>query len=38
MPDKISENIRQEMEKLVEALNDHGYRYYVLDSPVVSAE
>ncbi len=36
MPDKIPENIRQEMEKLVEVLNDHGYRYYVLDSPVIS--
>ena len=38
MPDKIPENIKQEMEKLVKVLNDHGYRYYVLDSPVISDE
>ena len=36
MPDKISHTIKQEITKLVKELNYHGYRYYVLDSPVIS--
>ncbi|HDZ01868.1 MAG TPA: NAD-dependent DNA ligase LigA [Nitrospirae bacterium] len=35
---KIPENIRHEIEKLVKDLNYHCYRYYVLDSPVISDE
>lgn len=38
MQDKIHDNIKQEIEKLVEELNYHCYRYYVLDSPVISDE
>jgi DNA ligase (NAD+) len=38
MPEKIPENIKQEIEKLVKDLNYHCYRYYVLDSPVISDE
>ncbi|MBA4348787.1 MAG: DNA ligase (NAD(+)) LigA [Thermodesulfovibrio sp.] len=38
MSDKISEGIKKEIEKLVKELNYHCYRYYVLDSPVVSDE
>jgi DNA ligase (NAD+) len=34
--DKIPEEIRKEIEKLVSDLNDHSYRYYVLDAPVIS--
>ncbi len=33
---KIPENIEQEIKKLVKDLNYHCYRYYVLDSPVIS--
>ncbi len=36
MPEKISEDIRNEIEKLVKDLNYHCYRYYVLDSPLIS--
>ncbi|MDP3048889.1 MAG: NAD-dependent DNA ligase LigA [Thermodesulfovibrionales bacterium] len=36
MPDKIPEDIRKKIEKLVKELNYHCYRYYVLDSPVIS--
>lgn len=36
MPDKISEDIKEKIEKLVKELNYHSYRYYVLDSPVMS--
>jgi len=36
MPDKIPHTIKQEMTKLVKELNYHCYRYYVLDSPVIS--
>jgi DNA ligase (NAD+) len=36
MPDKIPHTIQQEMTKLVKELNYHCYRYYVLDSPVIS--
>ncbi|MEW6584430.1 MAG: NAD-dependent DNA ligase LigA [Nitrospirota bacterium] len=35
---KIPEDIKKEIEKLVKELNYHSYRYYVLDSPVVSDE
>lgn len=33
---KIPEKIRREIEGLVKTLNDHCYRYYVLDAPVIS--
>lgn len=36
MPDKISEDIKKKIERLVKELNYHSYRYYVLDSPVMS--
>jgi len=36
MTTKIPENIKDEIEKLVKDLNYHNYRYYVLDSPVIS--
>lgn len=32
----ITEDKKQEITKLVKDLNYHGYRYYVLDSPVIS--
>lgn len=38
MVEKIPEHIKQEIEKLVKELNYHCYRYYVLDSPVISDE
>ncbi len=38
MPEKISEEIRKEIDGLVKDLNYHSYRYYVLDSPVISDE
>src|SRR4030042_577075 len=38
MPEKIPENIKEEIGKLVKDLNYHSYRYYVLDSPVISDE
>ena len=38
MSEKIPENIKQEIEKLVKDLNYHSYRYYVLDAPVLSDE
>lgn len=38
MTEKIPDNIRDEIEKLVKDLNHHNYRYYVLDSPVISDE
>lgn len=36
MPEKIPSEITHEIEKLVKALNYHNYRYYVLDSPIIS--
>src|SRR5208283_2952233 len=36
--DKISSNIKQEVEKIAEEINEHNYRYYVLDAPVISDE
>jgi DNA ligase (NAD+) len=38
MTDKIPDSIKEEIEKLVRELNYHCYRYYVLDSPVISDE
>jgi DNA ligase (NAD+) len=38
MPEKIPEDKKKEIEKLVRELNYHCYRYYVLDSPVISDE
>ncbi len=38
MPEKISEEKKKEIEKLVKELNYHCYRYYVLDLPVISDE
>ncbi|MEW6067449.1 MAG: NAD-dependent DNA ligase LigA [Nitrospirota bacterium] len=38
MTDRIPDNIKQEIKKLVKELNYHCYRYYVLDSPVISDE
>ncbi|OPY69216.1 MAG: DNA ligase [Syntrophorhabdaceae bacterium PtaU1.Bin034] len=34
----VPENIKEEIEALVKDINYHNYRYYVLDSPVVSDE
>lgn len=34
----LTEEIKREIERLVEELNYHSYRYYVLDSPVISDE
>jgi DNA ligase (NAD+) len=36
MSGNISKDIREKIEKLVEDLNYHSYRYYVLDAPVIS--
>ncbi len=38
MPEKIPKDSRKEIEKLVKELNYHCYRYYVMDSPVISDE
>lgn len=38
MPDKISEDVKKKIERLVRELNYHSYRYYVIDSPVISDE
>lgn len=38
MPDTINRDIKQQIEKLVKDLNYHSYRYYVLDSPLISDE
>lgn len=35
---KTQKNIRHEIEELVKDLNEHCYRYHVLDSPVISDE
>lgn len=35
---QIPEDIKKEIEKLVKEINYHNYRYYVLDSPVISDE
>ncbi len=36
--EKSPKSIKHEIEKLVKDLNYHCYRYYVLDSPVMSDE
>ncbi|MDA8238796.1 MAG: NAD-dependent DNA ligase LigA [Nitrospiraceae bacterium] len=36
MTENIPDNIKKEIEELVKDLNYHSYRYYVLDSPVIS--
>jgi DNA ligase (NAD+) len=33
---KITANIKKEIEKLIKDINEHNYRYYVLDAPVIS--
>src|SRR3972149_2546753 len=38
MSEKISEKIEKEIKQLVKDINYHNYRYYVLDSPVISDE
>lgn len=38
MKEKLPDDIRSEIEELVKELNYHCYRYYVLDSPVISDE
>jgi DNA ligase (NAD+) len=35
---EVPKNIKHEIEKLVKELNFHCYRYYILDSPVISDE
>jgi DNA ligase (NAD+) len=35
---EVPKNMKQEIEKLIKDLNYHCYRYYVLDSPVISDE
>lgn len=35
---EISDEIKREIERLVKEVNYHNYRYYVLDSPVISDE
>jgi len=36
--DKIPSDIKKEIEKLVKAINEHNYRYYVLDAPIIADE
>ena len=40
MPEKkdVPQEIKDEIESLVKEVNDHNYRYYVLDSPVITDE
>jgi DNA ligase (NAD+) len=35
---RISDNLKKEIDKLVKEINEHNYRYYVLDAPVISDE
>jgi DNA ligase (NAD+) len=35
---KIPDSSKKEIEKLVKEINEHNYRYYVLDAPVISDE
>lgn len=35
---KIPENSKKEIDKLVKEINEHNYRYYVLDAPIISDE
>jgi DNA ligase (NAD+) len=34
--EKLSPEIKKEIERLVREINEHNYRYYVLDAPVIS--
>ncbi len=34
--EKTPSDIRNEIERLVKEINEHNYRYYVLDTPVIS--
>ncbi|MCX8026235.1 MAG: hypothetical protein N3A62_00065, partial [Thermodesulfovibrionales bacterium] len=34
----LPEMVKREIESLVKEINYHNYRYYVLDSPVISDE
>jgi DNA ligase (NAD+) len=36
--EKIPDIVKKEIEKRVKELNEHNYRYYVLDSPIISDE
>jgi len=36
MTEKVTAHIRQEIARMVKELNEHSYRYYVLDAPVIS--
>lgn len=36
MTEKVPAQIRHEISRLVKELNEHSYRYYVLDAPVIS--
>ena len=36
--EKITADIKKEIEKLVKEINEHNYRYYVLDAPVIADE
>ena len=36
--EKILDAAKKEMERLVKEINEHNYRYYVLDAPVISDE
>ncbi len=38
LSEKIFEEIKNEIRRLVDEINYHNYRYYVLDSPVISDE
>ncbi|GER94071.1 DNA ligase (NAD(+)) LigA [hot springs metagenome] len=38
MTKRMTEDIKKEIERLVKELNYHCYRYYVMDSPVISDE
>ncbi|GBD99215.1 DNA ligase [bacterium BMS3Abin07] len=38
MKNSVPDSIRKEIGKLVREINEHNYRYYVLDSPVISDE
>lgn len=33
---KIPEPVKREVEKLINEINEHNYRYYVLDAPIIS--
>ena len=35
---RITDNSKKEIDKLVKEINEHNYRYYILDSPIISDE